>query len=269
MPIARTTWDSFADGTSCGSDGVCSFGNCTSGCYIDGTLYSAGASNPSQANADGDVCQTCQPDVNTAGWSDLPDGTGCGIVNGGGCMCLQGAPTECGEGNEACCGGTTCYDGVCSNETCQCGAQGQGCCSNLKYRLLRKSRVHLRCGLPVRGSESALLRRLRRKLRPQSELRRGCPCRGHRRMGMRLRRLRPSLLRRYHLRQPGRLRQRLLQLSSRAPRRRRIGYRRWGLSRQAGGCTQPSRRLLVPREPAAGHGLRQLDGPQVRSGRHT
>jgi hypothetical protein len=131
MPIARTTWDSVADGTTCGSDGVCSFGSCTSGCYIDGTLYSAGASNPSQANADGDVCQTCQPDVNTAGWSDLPDGTGCGIVNGGGCMCLQGAPTECGEGNEACCGGTTCYDGVCSNGTCQCGAQGQGCCSNL------------------------------------------------------------------------------------------------------------------------------------------
>ncbi len=44
-------------------------------CVISGTTYAGGAANPANS------CQSCQPSVTTAGWSDVGEGTLCGAGN--------------------------------------------------------------------------------------------------------------------------------------------------------------------------------------------
>ena len=75
-------WSGLGDGTSCGNGQICANGNCGSQCDIGGTIYSSGASNPSNS------CQSCQPGASTSAWSNAAEGKACGagVCNGGGCV---------------------------------------------------------------------------------------------------------------------------------------------------------------------------------------
>ena len=71
QPASNTIgFTNLADGASCGSGSVCNGGNCAAGCYIDGSPYSPGTANASNA------CQICKPSVSTTAWTNS-GGTGC------------------------------------------------------------------------------------------------------------------------------------------------------------------------------------------------
>ncbi|WP_052420527.1 choice-of-anchor A family protein [Hyalangium minutum] len=77
-------------GTSCGSGLICtSAGQCTAGCWIGGTYYASGATNPAAS------CQTCNPSVSTTSWSNKPVNTPCGTPS-------AGAWGACGGFNDVC-----------------------------------------------------------------------------------------------------------------------------------------------------------------------
>jgi hypothetical protein len=80
--VSTSSWTNLATGTSCGAGAICADGVCAIGCYIDGTVYSVGASiNPANS------CQYCSPSVTTEAWTNFPDGTPCqgGVCAGGSC----------------------------------------------------------------------------------------------------------------------------------------------------------------------------------------
>jgi hypothetical protein len=83
QPGASTSmWTNAANGTSCGSGEVCNAATCGSGCSIGGTVYAAGAVNPS------DACQTCVTATITTAWTNLANGTSCGtseVCSAGSC----------------------------------------------------------------------------------------------------------------------------------------------------------------------------------------
>jgi hypothetical protein len=134
--VAPSGWSARADGTTCGTAGICRTGACVSGCEILNVYYAADAPDPN------DPCQTCQPAVRTAGWSGVPDGTDCGngqVCGGGKCgtQCvIAGTTYTSGETNPAdpcqicqpgtftstwtteadgtSCPGATCVSGACS-----------------------------------------------------------------------------------------------------------------------------------------------------------
>ncbi|MFE8598550.1 hypothetical protein [Archangium violaceum] len=58
-----TAWTQRADGTPCNPGQVCSAGQCTPKCFIDGVVYAAGAPNPANA------CETCVPATSTTQWT--------------------------------------------------------------------------------------------------------------------------------------------------------------------------------------------------------
>ncbi len=60
---STTSWTSAQDGTSCGAGEICSAGSCASGCFVGGSFYASGATNPSNG------CELCQPAQSTTGWS--------------------------------------------------------------------------------------------------------------------------------------------------------------------------------------------------------
>lgn len=105
---STSAWSTDSDGTNCGSNHVCTSGNCVLGCYISGTFYASGAANPSNA------CQACQPTDTTTTWTNDTDGTGCGtgmVCKTGTCEAacfIGGAVVASGTQNPA----TTC-------QTCQ------------------------------------------------------------------------------------------------------------------------------------------------------
>jgi hypothetical protein len=80
---STVAWSSGPDGVSCAPSEVCSQGSCASACFINGTIWAAGAQDPNNP------CQSCQPYSNTTGWSNDADGTSCGAANvcsGGSCI---------------------------------------------------------------------------------------------------------------------------------------------------------------------------------------
>ncbi|WP_224366391.1 hypothetical protein [Hyalangium versicolor] len=60
---SATAWTQRADGTPCNPGQVCSAGECTSKCFIDGVVYAAGTPNPAN------VCETCTPETSTTQWT--------------------------------------------------------------------------------------------------------------------------------------------------------------------------------------------------------
>lgn len=79
QPASSTTaWSTLPNGAACGSGGACNGGTCGPACLIGGTLYVAGASNPSEP------CQSCQPALSTTSWSNVAgQGVDPGSCSGG------------------------------------------------------------------------------------------------------------------------------------------------------------------------------------------
>jgi virginiamycin B lyase len=69
---------------------ICASGQCAADCYIGMTVYTSGAVNS------GNSCQTCQPAMNTMGWTTLGNGSTCGT--GSGMVCYQGNCMACAAG---------------------------------------------------------------------------------------------------------------------------------------------------------------------------
>ncbi|QAT83260.1 putative lipoprotein [Corallococcus coralloides] len=154
-----------AAGTSCGAGSICdASGQCSANCFINGTLYASGATNPAGA------CQVCNPTLSTTGWSFKPATTQCrgaaGVCDtaeycsGSSAQCpgdaVVGNGTTCGGGSEgawsACegfsgtCGETgtqsrtvtaqACFNGGCQASTttetraCTRSTQGNACGSS-------------------------------------------------------------------------------------------------------------------------------------------
>lgn len=61
--VSATTWTQLTDGTSCGSGEVCSVGECSPKCFIDGELHAEDAVNPANP------CEVCAPSTSTTTWS--------------------------------------------------------------------------------------------------------------------------------------------------------------------------------------------------------
>ncbi len=114
-------------GGSCGADhasndGLCCSGLvcgpgglCTAGCRINGTFRSAGEVNPSN------VCQACDPSVQTRGWTNVPNGVSCD--DGNACTqtdaCKKGVCT--GSNAVVCVALDECHvPGVCDPATGRC-----------------------------------------------------------------------------------------------------------------------------------------------------
>jgi len=134
-----TAWSNVTNGMSCGSGEVCNAGVCAVGCYVGGTVYPTGMTNPNEP------CQTCQPTMNTQAWSNIMDGTACGngqVCSSGKCgtQCDIGGmiyPTGTANPSNACqdcepgtsttmwttlSAGTSCGTGeVCNGSTCAAG----------------------------------------------------------------------------------------------------------------------------------------------------
>ena len=109
-PVSATGWSNAADGTSCGSAGICHSGTCVSGCEIGGVYYAATSADPS------DTCQSCQPGTSASAWSSVADGTACG----NGQVCASGAcGTQCDIGGTVCASGAVNSTNPC--QSCQPG----------------------------------------------------------------------------------------------------------------------------------------------------
>ncbi len=80
---SRFAWSDVADGTRCGTGGICHTGACVSGCEVGGVYYMTNAPDPTNP------CQTCEPATSTSAWTAVADGMGCG----NGQVCASG---ECG-----------------------------------------------------------------------------------------------------------------------------------------------------------------------------
>lgn len=71
-------WSALPDGTSCESQKVCLHGECRGGCRIDANVYEANAGNPHNP------CESCQPQLSTVNWSNVPSIDCVTSVSGGG-----------------------------------------------------------------------------------------------------------------------------------------------------------------------------------------
>jgi hypothetical protein len=122
------TCSNIADGTPCGSGDYCSNGSCQPGCDINGQIYTAGATNPSNP------CQSCQPSVSTTSWSPVTNTTTStctfhlGAFSSPGHCCNGTCSLLCDNGT---CPGTDCSSGacLCSNGQCPgtCGCDSVEC----------------------------------------------------------------------------------------------------------------------------------------------
>lgn len=100
--VSTTAWSNMANGTSCGTGGICVTGTCSSGCEISGVLYATNAVNPANP------CQTCQPSTSTSVFSDANNISCTGVAGG------------------TCCSGA-CVNVNAATETNNCGACGNAC----------------------------------------------------------------------------------------------------------------------------------------------
>jgi formylglycine-generating enzyme required for sulfatase activity len=71
-------------GAPCSTGEVCNGSGCEAGCYIGGSFETPGQTNVANA------CLSCQPGASTSAWSNLADGTSCGL----GLVCKSG---QCGS----------------------------------------------------------------------------------------------------------------------------------------------------------------------------
>jgi hypothetical protein len=128
QPASSTTaWTSIANGTACGTGGICYVGACAGGCYIGGVQYTTNEPNPDNA------CQSCQPATSTSAWTNVSNGTGCG----NGQICASGkCGIQCDIATVTYPSGTTDPMNACAS--CQPGtstsawtnlANGSGCAS--------------------------------------------------------------------------------------------------------------------------------------------
>ncbi len=104
--VSTTQWSS-TNGKSCGVGEVCGGSTCQTGCFINQTVYAAGAANPSNP------CQSCQPAANTTDWTNV-NGASCdgsGTCSSGNCV----MPASCAAGGL---GMTNCFAGSSPIESC-------------------------------------------------------------------------------------------------------------------------------------------------------
>jgi len=96
---STTSWSTKADSSDCGSGRICGGGTCQSACFLGGTIYPAGATNPSNP------CQACTPLISTTVWAQTRpdcaaivagDQFSCAAV-GGSAKCW-GSATQLGNG---------------------------------------------------------------------------------------------------------------------------------------------------------------------------
>lgn len=72
-PASSTSdWSPRPNGTTCAGSNVCEAGVCNAKCFINGTFYTANATNPANA------CQQCNPAKSSTTWTTRADGTSCG-----------------------------------------------------------------------------------------------------------------------------------------------------------------------------------------------
>jgi hypothetical protein len=113
----------------CNKDAQCSAGlfcaatatdvtkRCRPGCRIGASFYASEAVDPTN------TCQTCQPNVNTTGWTTKADGVSCDDGN----VCAGGACLECDVDGVMVCAGSgflTCDNGSWIHRDC---APGTSC----------------------------------------------------------------------------------------------------------------------------------------------
>jgi hypothetical protein len=136
---SNNSWTVDADGTGCGTGEVCLSGACKTACYIGNQGLDAGTLDTSNA------CQSCQPDTSTSGFSNVPDGTGCGgskLCSGGTCSndcfignkifttgesnpanaCQQCEPSKSNSSFTALATGASCGTGVICDTSGNCSA---------------------------------------------------------------------------------------------------------------------------------------------------
>lgn len=108
--VSASGWSNDADGTSCGSAGICRAGTCVSGCEIGGVYYAANSTDPNNG------CQSCQPGTSSSAWSSVTDGTACG----NGQVCASGTcGTQCDIGGTVYASGAANPTNAC--QSCQPG----------------------------------------------------------------------------------------------------------------------------------------------------
>jgi hypothetical protein len=114
--VSTSGWNNVTDGTSCGAGLVCVAGACKNGCVIGGAFYASGTLEP------GLPCFNCQPTMNTAAWTKLTDGAGCGagvICCNGACVNTQTDSSNCGKCANVCQGTVLCTVPKCTAGTCE------------------------------------------------------------------------------------------------------------------------------------------------------
>jgi alpha-tubulin suppressor-like RCC1 family protein len=103
-------WSNVADGTNCAPGQVCLRGMCVSGCYIGGSFFAPGSSDPV------DACRNCLPSATTTDWANLPDGASCGpagrICCSAACVDDQTDTDNCGGCGMKC--SAACSAGACA-----------------------------------------------------------------------------------------------------------------------------------------------------------
>ncbi len=135
---STSTFTAVSDQMNCGNGQVCSGGQCGTHCEIQGSMYSAGTTNPTNP------CQSCQPGTSTSTWTNDAQGTGCvagEVCNVGNCVaecfidknlygmganpdniCQNCVPTSSTTAWQNASDGTGCASGeVCSKGTCASG----------------------------------------------------------------------------------------------------------------------------------------------------
>jgi hypothetical protein len=120
--MTTSAWTVGADGSPCGNGQVCMGGACGSQCDIGGVFYASGAADPNSS------CESCQPGKSTVSFTNLADGTSCGM----GVMCNAGSCVECTAGqtqtDPVACGNCGSDIETCSNGNWKPGTcTGQGC----------------------------------------------------------------------------------------------------------------------------------------------
>ena len=115
--VSTSGWSNLADGTTgCPAGQVCAAGVCASDIYVGGMIYPSGTLDPANA------CQSAQPSVSTTSWTNLADGSSCGVP---GEICVAGVcSSDCDIGGQIYSPGTVNTNNIC--QSCQPSASTGG-----------------------------------------------------------------------------------------------------------------------------------------------